>query len=63
MLLGSAAAARRAVAVPLSPRERADIDRITGSACRALGEDAFARAFARGEELPPEDAAALAAKP
>ena len=62
-LLGSAAAARRAVAVPLSPRERADIDRITRSARRALGEDAFARAFTRGEKLPPEDAAALAAKP
>ncbi|MEV7195082.1 BTAD domain-containing putative transcriptional regulator [Streptomyces sp. NPDC093510] len=54
LLLGAADAARRSVGAPLPPAERGDVDRITAAARAALGESAYAEAFARGAELPPE---------
>ncbi|MFI0355190.1 AfsR/SARP family transcriptional regulator [Actinomadura sp. 9N407] len=47
-LLGTAAALRAAAGAPLPPAERGDVDRIASSARAALGEEDFARAFARG---------------
>ena len=60
LLLGAAAAARRSAGVPLSPGERVDVDRIAATAREALGEEGFARALARGEALPLQQALALA---
>ncbi|MEV4257615.1 hypothetical protein AB0J52_31030, partial [Spirillospora sp. NPDC049652] len=51
LLLGSADAARRGVGAPLPPAERGDVDRVTASAASALGEAAFAEAFAEGARL------------
>lgn len=48
-LLGAADAARRSVARPLPATERADVDRIGASVRAALGADAYATEFARGE--------------
>ncbi|WP_245627871.1 BTAD domain-containing putative transcriptional regulator [Actinomadura oligospora] len=56
LLLGAADAARRGVGAPLPSAERADVDRITASAASALGEDAFAEAFAEGARLTPGEA-------
>ncbi|MEV0253189.1 BTAD domain-containing putative transcriptional regulator [Streptomyces sp. NPDC050732] len=53
LLLGAADAARRSVGAPLPPAERGDVDRITAATKAALGESAFAMAFARGEQLDP----------
>ncbi|MEU6824046.1 BTAD domain-containing putative transcriptional regulator [Streptomyces atriruber] len=53
-LLGAADAARRSVGAPLPPAERGDVDRIAAAARAALGESAYAEAFARGGELGPE---------
>ncbi|QEV22406.1 AfsR/SARP family transcriptional regulator [Streptomyces alboniger] len=53
LLLGAADAARRSVGAPLPPAERGDVDRITAAAKAAIGETAFADAFARGATLPP----------
>ncbi|MET8687426.1 BTAD domain-containing putative transcriptional regulator [Streptomyces sp. NPDC004732] len=53
-LLGAADAARRSVGAPLPPAERGDVDRIAAAARTALGESAYAEAFARGGELDPE---------
>ncbi|MFH8292726.1 BTAD domain-containing putative transcriptional regulator [Streptomyces sp. NPDC018059] len=58
-LLGTADAARRSVGAPLPPAERGDVDRITAAVKASLrdaafAEAAFADAFARGTELPPD---------
>ncbi|GAA4519558.1 BTAD domain-containing putative transcriptional regulator [Nonomuraea ferruginea] len=47
-LLGEAAALRRSAGAPLPPEEHGDVDRITATARSALGDDAFATAFAEG---------------
>ncbi|MBB4892035.1 putative ATPase [Streptomyces olivoverticillatus] len=47
-LLGTAAAARASVGVPLPPPERGDVDRITAGAKRVLGDARFAEAFEAG---------------
>ena len=60
LLLGAAAAARRSAGVPLPPGERVDVDRTAATAREALGQEGFARAFARGEALPLGEAIALA---
>ncbi|MFD3956831.1 AfsR/SARP family transcriptional regulator [Streptomyces bacillaris] len=60
VLLGAAAAARRAAGAPLPPAERADVDRVTASARAALGAAAFSEAYAEGARLTPEEAARLA---
>src|SRR6266545_1231362 len=60
LLLGAAAAERRAAGVPLSPGERVDIAPTAARARAALGEEGFARALARGEALPFPEAIALA---
>lgn len=49
MLLGAATAARHSVDRPLPPAERTDVDRISAAVRTALGEDAFAAVFHRGE--------------
>ncbi|QES39112.1 AfsR family transcriptional regulator [Streptomyces venezuelae] len=53
-LLGAADAARRSVGAPLPPAERGDVNRISAAARAALGESAYAEAFARGADLPPD---------
>ncbi|WP_460037668.1 AfsR/SARP family transcriptional regulator [Streptomyces cavourensis] len=60
VLLGAAAAARRAAGAPLPPAERADVDRVTAAARAALGAAAFSEAYAEGARLTPEEAARLA---
>ncbi|MUN35414.1 BTAD domain-containing putative transcriptional regulator [Actinomadura litoris] len=50
-LLGEAAALRESTGAPLPPEERADVDRITGTARSALGDEAFTTAFAKGHTL------------
>ncbi len=59
VLLGAAAAARRSAGVPLPPGDRVDVDHTAAEALEALGEERFARALARGEALPLEEAVAL----
>ncbi|WP_246631911.1 ATP-binding protein [Pseudonocardia nigra] len=54
-LLGAASAAREAVGAPLPAAERGDVDRIATAARAALGEEAFAAAFAAGAASPLED--------
>ncbi|MEO3751449.1 BTAD domain-containing putative transcriptional regulator [Streptomyces sp. B6B3] len=55
-LLGAAAAARESARAPLPAAERADVDRIAAAARAALGEEAFAAAFAHGATLDEPDA-------
>jgi predicted ATPase/DNA-binding SARP family transcriptional activator len=50
-LLGAAEAGRATAAMPPSPAEQPDLDRITGVVRAALGVDAFTAAFAAGAEL------------
>ncbi|WP_106397011.1 BTAD domain-containing putative transcriptional regulator [Actinocorallia populi] len=58
-VLGAVSRARKADALPPSPIERDDLERVT-SACRAaLGETAFAEELERGGRLAPAEAAAL----
>lgn len=47
-LLGTAAALREAVGMPLPPGERGDVDRITTALRRSLDPASFASAFGRG---------------
>ncbi|MFF8592291.1 BTAD domain-containing putative transcriptional regulator [Streptomyces sp. NPDC015220] len=61
LLLGAADAARRSVAAPLPPAERADVDRITHAARATLGDAAFDHAFGHGARLSPEEALRRAA--
>ncbi|WP_214403865.1 BTAD domain-containing putative transcriptional regulator [Pseudonocardia lacus] len=58
-LLGAADAVRRAISVPAGPAERVEIDRITERVRGALGEHAFAVAYAHGAAMDPEEAVAL----
>ncbi len=53
-LLGAASRARESVGRPLPAAERGDVDRIAAAARRSLGDQEFARAFARGEEAGPD---------
>jgi DNA-binding CsgD family transcriptional regulator/tetratricopeptide (TPR) repeat protein len=55
-LLGAAEAVREAINAPLSPIDRADYDRIVGTARAQLDEAAFAVAWAEGRILTPEQA-------
>jgi predicted ATPase len=50
-LLGSAAAIRARIGAPLVQPERADVDRATSAARRALGGKAFDRAYRHGQAL------------
>jgi hypothetical protein len=59
-LLGAADAARRTAGLPLAPAERDDVDRAASTARAALGETAFAAAYADGERLTPDEARARA---
>ena len=52
-LLGTADATRRGTGAPLPPAERGDVERITARTRSALGEAAFAAAFAEGIESGP----------
>ncbi|HEX6676189.1 MAG TPA: BTAD domain-containing putative transcriptional regulator [Actinomycetes bacterium] len=60
VLLGAATAAIRSARLLLPADQRAEIDHAAEAARRALGEDRFAAAVARGEALPFEDVIALA---
>jgi len=55
-LFGTAAALREDRGWPLPPVKRAEHDRTVAAAHEALGEQAFAAAWARGHTLPLEDA-------
>ncbi|MFI7697787.1 BTAD domain-containing putative transcriptional regulator [Nonomuraea sp. NPDC049480] len=55
-LLGLAAAARDHHQTPLGPWERAEVERMTALARDALGEEAFAAAYADGAALKLDDA-------
>ncbi len=55
-LLGAAAALRAAMHTPLPVVDRAAHDRIMAAARTALGDDAFAAAWAAGQALPLEQA-------
>ncbi|MFE1902457.1 BTAD domain-containing putative transcriptional regulator [Streptomyces gardneri] len=51
LLLGAAAALRASTGAPLPPAERVDVDRTEAAARAALGEEAYAAAFAHGGSL------------
>jgi len=55
-LLGAAMALCEATGKPLDPRWRAECDRLIGGARTALGEDAFAAAWAEGQAMGLEQA-------
>ena len=59
-LWGAAAARRVALSTPLPPIEHAHYERTVAAAQTALGEDAFAAAWAAGQTLPLEQAIAEA---
>jgi hypothetical protein len=59
-LLGAAAALREAAGVTLDAADRAVHDRAAGAAQSALGEGAFAAAWAAGQTMTPEQAIAYA---
>jgi predicted ATPase len=59
-LLGAAAALRRALGAPLPPADRASHDRTVAAVRRALGEDAWATAWAAGQACTLEQAIATA---
>jgi hypothetical protein len=59
-LFGAAAALREAICIPLPAYERVAYDREVRAARAALGEDAFAAAWAAGRALSLEEAAAPA---
>ncbi|MEW1843805.1 BTAD domain-containing putative transcriptional regulator [Nonomuraea angiospora] len=58
-LLGAAAAARESIPKAVAPAEQGDLDRIALAARAALGEEAYAAAFAHGRVLRPDEARAL----
>jgi hypothetical protein len=62
-LWGAAAARRGALGTPLPPVEHAHYERTVAAARTALGEGAFAAAWAAGQTLPLEQAIAEAAHP
>src|SRR5262249_24552660 len=55
-LFGAAEGLREAIGAPLLPAERAEHDRSIAAACTALGEEAFAAAWAEGRALSLEGA-------
>ena len=55
-LLGATAARREAMGAPLPPIERPAVEKAIERARTALGEDAFAAAWAGGQALPLERA-------
>jgi hypothetical protein len=59
-LFGAAAALRAAIATPLAPGERADYDRYVAATHAALGEEAFAAAWAAGRALSVDQAITFA---
>jgi DNA-binding CsgD family transcriptional regulator/tetratricopeptide (TPR) repeat protein len=59
-LAGAAAALREAIGAPISPSERAVLERRLAPARAALGEPASALAWAAGRAVSPDDAAAYA---
>jgi hypothetical protein len=59
-LCEAAAAARTTIGAPLPPAQRASYDATVAAAQAALGEDAFAAAWAAGQALPLEQASATA---
>jgi predicted ATPase/class 3 adenylate cyclase len=59
-LLGAATALRQAIGAPLPPVDRPDCEATAQAARAALGEAAFAAAWAAGEALTPEEAVAEA---
>jgi hypothetical protein len=54
-LLGAAAAAREAIGAPLPEAERGDVNRITATARRQLGDHAFATEVERGAAAQPDE--------
>lgn len=60
-VLGAASGLLNAVGGRLPPPERADYDRLLGTTRAALGAEAFAAAWGRGQALPPHEAARLLA--
>ncbi|MEV4657040.1 BTAD domain-containing putative transcriptional regulator [Micromonospora sp. NPDC049301] len=54
-LLGAAASAREAAAMPLTPADQPDVDRATDMARALLGDDDFAMAYEQGRRLSPEE--------
>ncbi|WP_073484514.1 AfsR/SARP family transcriptional regulator [Streptoalloteichus hindustanus] len=58
VLLGAATATRDSVAAPLPPAERGDVDRITATSRKALGDKEFVTAFQHGTRLSPQEAVA-----
>ncbi|MBF6592054.1 MAG: hypothetical protein IVW57_16215 [Ktedonobacterales bacterium] len=59
-LLGTAAVLREELGTPQPAGERADVDRAVAAARAALGEEAWAAAFAAGQALTRERAIAEA---
>jgi len=59
-LWGAAEALRESLGLPLPPNEREDYDRHRTAAREALGEEAFAGAWAEGRTMTPEQATAYA---
>jgi hypothetical protein len=59
-LLGAAEALREWVGVPLPPTEQANYELLVAAIHAALGEEAFAAAWAAGRALSLEDAVSLA---
>ncbi|MER6007617.1 BTAD domain-containing putative transcriptional regulator [Nonomuraea angiospora] len=62
-LLGAAAAARESIPKAVTPAQQGDLDRIAFAARAALGEEAYAAAFAHGRVLRPDEARALLDRP
>jgi hypothetical protein len=59
-LFGAAEALREAIGTPLPPADRAEHDRSVAAVRTALGEEAFAAAWAEGRALTLEHAVAFA---
>jgi non-specific serine/threonine protein kinase len=55
-LFGTAVGLREAMGAPLPPADRAELDRAVAAVRTALGEEAFAAAWAEGRALAPEEA-------
>ncbi|MET9240781.1 BTAD domain-containing putative transcriptional regulator [Nonomuraea sp. NPDC003709] len=62
-LLGAAAAARESIPKAVTPAQQGDLDRIALAARAALGEEAYAAAYAHGRALRPDEARALLDRP
>ncbi len=59
-LCGCTAALRAAITAPLSPLERAVVDRLIAAASATLGDEAFVAAWSEGQAMALEQAIALA---